>query len=121
MGRLSTTIGGRDHSVGPTHAPITIVEYGDFECPYNGRAYGGLKALRERLGTQVRFAFRNFPIVELPPHAVAAAEAAEAAAAQGHFWKMHDLLFENQRALEPAALARYARALELDMQRFTAG
>ena len=118
MANLSTPIGGRDHSMGPPHALVTIVEYGDFECPYSGRAYSVMKTLRERLGLQVRFAFRNFPIVELHPHAQPAAAAAEAAAAQGRFWKMHDLLFENQRALGPAALDRYARALELDMARF---
>ena len=118
MTRLSTPVGGRDHSYGPAHAPVTLVEYGDFECPHCGSAYPIVKALRERLGLALRFAFRHFPIVELHPHAQLAAEAAEAAAAQGRFWMMHDLLFENQRALGPAALDRYARALELDMGRF---
>ena len=119
MSKLSTSVGGRDHSVGPAHAPITIVEYGDFQCSHSGRAYLVLKALQQRIGVRLRFAFRHFPIVEVHPRALVAAEAAEAAAAQGRFWKMHDLLFENQRALGPAALDRYARALELDMARFT--
>jgi protein-disulfide isomerase len=118
MARLTTPVGGRDHSYGPAHAPVTLVEYGDFECPHCGAAYPIVKALRERLGLALRFAFRHFPIVEVHPRAQLAAEAAEAAAAQGRFWMMHDLLFENQRALAPAALDRYARALELDMGRF---
>jgi protein-disulfide isomerase len=119
MSTLSTPVGARDHSVGPAQAPITIVEYGDFQCSHSGRAYLVVKALQQRIGMRLRFAFRNFPIVELHPRSLVAAEAAEAAASQGRFWKMHDLLFENQRALGTAALDRYARALELDMGRFT--
>jgi protein-disulfide isomerase len=95
-----------------------LLEYGDFECPYCGSAYREVKAVRERLGEQVRFEFRHFPIWERHPHAFDAAQAAEAARAQGHFLEMHDLLFENQKALEHDDLVGYARRLGLDLERF---
>ena len=108
----------RDHIQGPIDAPIALVEYGDYECPYCGAAYPIIKAIQERLGERLCFVFRNFPLVNSHPHAQHAAEAAEAAGAQGRFWEMHDLLFENQDALEDDALARYAKALRLDAGRF---
>ena len=107
----------RDHIQGPIHAPVALVEYGDYECPYCGEAYPIVKAIQERLGDRLCFAFRNFPLVNSHPYAEHAAEAAEAAGAQGHFWEMHDLLYENQDALEYEYLARYAATLGLDAER----
>ena len=116
--KLKPPVGANDHVQGTANSPVTLVEYGDYECPYCGEAYPVVKALQERLGKQVRFVFRNFPLSEMHPHAEHAAEAAEAAGAQGKFWEMHDLLYENQDALEDEDLARYAKALKLDMPRF---
>ena len=107
----------RDHIQGPIDAPIALVEYGDYECPYCGEAYPIVKAIQERLDDRLCFAFRNFPLVNSHPHAEHAAETAEAAGAQGRFWKMHDLLYENQNALEDEDLAGYASALGLDAER----
>jgi len=115
---LKPPVGPKDHMQGPPDAPVTLVECGDYECPYCGEAYPIVKAIQERLGDQVCFVFRNFPLTEVHPHAEEAAEAAEAAAAQGKFWEMHDLLYENQDALEPEDLVQYARALKLDLKRF---
>jgi len=116
--RLTLPAGGRDHSHGPADAAVTLVEYGDYECPHCGRAYPIVKEIQQRLGTELRFIFRNFPLAELHPHAQHAAEAAEAAAAQGRFWEMHDLLFEHQRALDDRHLIAHASALGLDSERF---
>jgi protein-disulfide isomerase len=110
-------IAGRDHIQGPIAAAITLVEYGDYQCPFCGEAYPIVKAVQERLGDRLCFAFRNFPLVNAHPNAEHAAEAAEAAGAQGKFWEMHDLLFENQDALEDENLAAYATALGLDAKR----
>jgi len=115
---LKPPVGPKDHMQGPPDAPVTLVEYGDYECPYCGEAYPVVKALQERLGDQMCFVFRNFPLTQVHPHAEEAAEAAEAAGAQGKFWEMHDLLYENQDALEPEDLVQYARALKLDLPRF---
>jgi protein-disulfide isomerase len=116
--KLKPAVGANDHVQGPANAPVTMVEYGDYECPYCGEAYPIVKALQKRLGEQMRFVFRNFPLAEAHPHAEHAAEAAEAAGAQGKFWEMHDLLYENQDALEDEDLVRYAKALHLDVPRF---
>ena len=116
--KLKPPVGPHDHVQGPAEAPVTLVEYGDYECPYCGEAYPVVKALQKRLGDQMRFVFRNFPLAQAHPHAEHAAEAAEAAGAQGKFWEMHDLLYENQDALEDEDLVRYARALHLDVPRF---
>src|SRR5262245_29151112 len=97
---LTLPVGNRDHIQGGEDALVTLVEYGDYECPYCGRAYPIVKRLQEELGSRLRFVFRNFPLGESHPHAQHAAEAAEAAATQGRFWQMHDLLFEHQGALE---------------------
>jgi len=107
----------RDHVQGRIDAPIALVEYGDYQCPYCGQAYPVIKTVQERLGDRLCFVFRNFPLVNSHPHAQHAAEAAEAAGAQGKFWEMHDVLFENQEALEDEALAQYAEALGLDARR----
>jgi protein-disulfide isomerase len=108
----------RDHIQGSADASVTLVEYGDYECPYCGAAYPIIKEVQSRLGDRLRFVFRNFPITTSHPHAEQAAEAAEAAAAQGTFWEMHDLLYENQRHLEQGDLHRYAEQLGLDGRAF---
>jgi protein-disulfide isomerase len=105
---------------GPHDAPVTLVEYGDYECPHCGRAHPVVKAVQRELEGQLRFVFRNFPLAEAHPHALVAAQAAEAAGAQGRFWEMHDLIFENQDALELADLVGYAESLGLDTRRFEA-
>jgi protein-disulfide isomerase len=107
----------RDHIQGPIDAPIMLLEYGDYECPYCGAAYPIIKAIQEQLGKRLCFAFRNFPLVNSHPHAQHAAEAAEAASAQGKFWEMHDMLFENQEALDDEDIATYATTLGLDANR----
>jgi len=108
----------RDHVRGPRAAPVTLVEYGDYECPYCGQAYYVVKDLEQRAGNLMRFVFRNFPLTTVHPHAERAAEAAEAAGAQGKFWEMHDLLFENQQALEDEDLMEYAALVGLDIPGF---
>ncbi len=108
----------RDHQEGPTDAAVTLVEYGDYECPYCGAAYPIVKEVQSRMGEGLRFVFRNFPISTSHPHAEQAAEAAEGAAAQGKFWEMHDLLYENQRHLDDEALLAYAERLGVDAERF---
>jgi protein-disulfide isomerase len=109
---------GRDHIQGPAEAAVTLVEYGDYECPYCGAAYPIVKEVQARMGDRLRFVFRNFPITTSHPHAEQAAEAAEAAAAQERFWEMHDVLYENQRHLEDEDLRTYAEQLGLDVERF---
>jgi protein-disulfide isomerase len=115
---LTPPIGERDHVIGPPNAPVTLVEYGDYECPYCGAAHPVVTAVRRRLGKGLRFAFRHFPLTRIHPHAEHAAEAAEAAGAQGKFWQMHDLLFEHQDALEDEDLLLYAASIGLDLERF---
>jgi protein-disulfide isomerase len=109
---------GRDHIQGSADAPVTLVEYGDYECPYCGAAYPIVKEVQARMGDRLRFVFRNFPITTSHPHAEQAAEAAEAAAAQGSFWDMHDALYENQKRLGDEDLRAYAEELGLDVGRF---
>jgi protein-disulfide isomerase len=108
----------RDHIQGPGDAPVTLVEYGDYECPYCGEAYPIVKQIQERMGEQLRFVFRNFPISTAHPHAEFAAEAAEAAAAQDRFWEMHDHLYEHQQRLRVDDVRSYAQAIELDLDLF---
>ena len=118
--RLVEPVGSTDHVRGPEHAPVTLVEYGDFDCPTCKQASGAVKLLLARFEQRIRFVFRHFPLEEVHPHALRAAEAAECAGAQGKFWQMHDLLFEKQNHLEIARLTEYARSVGLDMARFTA-
>jgi len=108
----------RDHIQGPADAAVTLVQYGDYECPYCGAAYPIIKEVVARMGRRLRFVFRNFPITTSHPHAEQAAEAAEAAATQGKFWQMHDLLYANQRRLRDQDLRAYAEKLGLDVERF---
>jgi protein-disulfide isomerase len=107
----------QDHIQGSLDAPYVLVEYGDYQCPYCGDAHQVVKAIQERLGDQLCFVFRNFPLMEMHPFAEHAAEAAESADEQGRFWDMHDLLFENQNALTDEDLAEYATELGLDAKR----
>jgi len=116
--RLNNPVTERDHASGPATAPVTLLEYGNFECIHCGRAYPVIKEVQKRLGDNLRFVFRQFPTVQTHPHALRAAEAAEAAAAQGKFWEMHSQLFTHQRALEDHNLSRYARHIGLDVERF---
>ncbi|MGY1682326.1 Na+/H+ antiporter NhaA [Geodermatophilus sp. SYSU D01176] len=108
----------RDHVRGPVDAPLTLVEYGDFECPFCGRATGTVEELRARFGDRLRYVFRHVPLVDVHPHARLAAEAAEAAGAQGRFWEMHDRLFAGQDRLLPTDLLEHAAAAGLDVPRF---
>lgn len=117
---LSRPISSEDHVLGDWRAPITVVEYGDFECPTCKQAAPSVKLLLDRFQNQVLFAFRHFPQEANHPHAIRAAEAAECAGAQGRFWAMHDLLFENQAHLDQRHLFAYAQRLDLDQARFTA-
>ena len=114
MSTLTPPVGPDDHTAGPDDAAVTLVEYGDFECPYCGQAHPIVKALQERLGRRLRFVFRNFPLRESHPHAEHAAQAAEAAGAAGRFWEMHDMLYEHQQALGDPRLLQYAEAIGLD-------
>jgi protein-disulfide isomerase len=115
---LVVPVGPRDHRHGPENAPVTLVEYGDYECPYCGMAYPVVKEIQRRLGDRLCFVFRHFPLTQVHPHAEHAAEAAEAAGTQGKFWKMHDYLYEHQDALDDAHLLHYAEILRLDTGRF---
>jgi len=108
----------RDHIRGPDHAPVTLLEYGDFECPYCGQAESVVRELLQSFEADLRYVFRHLPLADVHPNAQMAAEASEAAAAQGRFWEMHDALFDHQDALAPAALRRYAQDLGLDVERF---
>jgi len=114
--QLTPPVSRRDHAAGDEGAPVTLVEYGDYECPHCGHAYPIIKSIQHRLGKKLRFVFRNFPLAEAHPHARHAAEAAEAAADQGKFWQMHDALFENQTQLEDDDLVATARRLRLDAE-----
>lgn len=109
-----------DHTLGSEHAPVTLIEYGDFECPSCKVAVQTPKLLLERFPNRLRFIYRHFPLGDAHPHALMAAEAAEAAAAQGKFWEMHDLLFAHQAHLKNEDLRRYAAEIALDLARYTA-
>jgi protein-disulfide isomerase len=117
MTSLKPPLSARDHLRGNVQAPVQLVEFGDFECPYCGRAFSVVQALERALGDGLLVAFRHFPLT-VHPHALLAAEAAEAAGAQGRFWEMHDLLFQHQESLELPDLVDYAQSLALDAARF---
>lgn len=109
-----------DHVKGPDTAPVTLIAYCDFECPYSGQIYPVIHTLLKQVGNRVRYIFRHFPLLHKHPHAHQAAEAAEAASAQGHFWEMYDLLFTHQAALAESDLLGYARRLKLKSAAFEA-
>jgi len=117
---LTIPVGPTDHVLGPRHAPVIVVEYGDLECPNCKQAVAAVKLLLTRFENRVCFAFRHFPLEGVHPHAELAAEAAECAGEQGRFWEMHDLLFENQSHLKLNHLRDYAQRLGLDVARFNA-
>jgi protein-disulfide isomerase len=117
---LVVPVGDVENTVGAPDASVTVVEYGDFECPTCKQTAPLLKHLLERFVGTLRLVYRHFPLEEVHPHALLAAEAAECAAAQGRFWSMHDLLYENQAHLKAKQLAHYAERLELDMTRYHA-
>lgn len=114
MSHLIPPLRPRDHTQGSSQAPITLVEYGDFECPHCGAAYPIVKAIQQAMGPKLLFAYRHFPLTRIHPHADHAAEMAEAAGEHGKFWDMHDLLFENQNALEDDQLIGYAETVGID-------
>ena len=118
--RLTIPVTEKDHTQGPPDAPVTLVEYGDYECPYCGKAHPLVKQLQDELGGKLRFVFRNFPLNTIHEHAGVAAQAAEAAGSQGKFWEMHDLLYEHQDDLLGDDLVRYALSLGLEIYRFQA-
>ena len=109
--QLSIPVGPADHSRGPLDAKLTVVEYGDYQCPYCGQAHPIVERLMTTYADSMRLVFRNFPLAEVHPHAEAAAEMAEAVGLQGKFWEIHDALYENQRDLSDGALRRYAEAV----------
>lgn len=117
LGRLTQPVSDRDHAIGPADAPVTLVEYGDYECPHCGRAFPIVQQVRRELGDRLRFAFRNFPLTQIHDHAELAAEVAEAAGAQGKFWPMHEWLFRHQFDLEGEVLLEGAGELGLDVTR----
>jgi protein-disulfide isomerase len=118
VANLTLPVADRDHAQGPASAAVTLVEYGDYECPHCGAAYPIVKKLQEKLGPKLRFIFRNFPLSSMHPHAEHAAEAAEAAAAQNKFWEMHDWIFEHQDTLEDRDLFEAVKTLGLDSAKF---
>ena len=118
MADLTVPVHQDDHVQGPATAPVTLVEYADYECPYCADAYPVVKMIQKQLGSSLRFVFRHFPRSDFHQHARHAAEAAEAAAAQGKFWEMDGTLFEHQRALEDADLEYYAAQLGLAIETF---
>ena len=117
--RLKNAVTDQDHVAGPKTAAVTLIEYGNFECLHCGQTYPIIKQIRNLLSSDLRFVFRHFPTMRPHPHSLRAAEAAEAAGAQGKFWEMHDELFTHQTALEGRDLLRYARRIGLDLDRFS--
>lgn len=115
---LRTPISDIDHALGNAHAPIELVEYGDYQCPFCGQAYPIIKWIQAQLGDDLRFIYRNFPLSKTHPQAKQAAIASEAAARQDKFWQMHDLLFEHQKRLHTPQLIEYAQQLDLDIDAF---
>jgi protein-disulfide isomerase len=116
---LRTPVNETDHLFGPADAPIELVEYGDYQCPHCGKAHPIVKDLLQQVGQQVKFAFRHFPLSKIHPQARMAALAAEAAGLQNKYWKMHDIIFENQKRLHHTALLEYAAGIGLQMDQFT--
>jgi protein-disulfide isomerase len=120
IGHLTVRVGPRDHYLGPPTAPVTLVEYGDYECPHCAAAYPIVAEIKQRRGDTLCLAYRHFPVARAHRHAERAAEAAEAAGSQGQFWAMHEALFQHQDALGDRSLAAYAESLGLDGELFAA-
>ena len=120
MKQLTPPVFYGDNSFGNPSARLELVEYGDYECPYCGRAYPIIKAIQQQLGKDLRFVFRNFPLSKIHAHAFTAAVATEAAALQGKFWEMHDIVFENQQSLDAENILRLAVSIDLDIERMQA-
>ncbi len=120
MARLDLTapVSERDHSQGPANAAVTLVQYGDYECPYTRQSTTGVRAIQQQLGDKLRFVYRNFPLVQIHPYALHSAETAEAADAQGKFWEMHDYIFHHQHTLEDADLRRFAETVGLNVAQY---
>jgi protein-disulfide isomerase len=116
--RLKNAVDERDHASGSQTAPVTLLEYGNFQCIHCGRVYSVVKEIQRVMGNDLHFVFRNFPTVRTHPRAIRAAEAAESAGAQEKFWEMHDELFTHQQALEDHDLSRYAKRIGLNVERF---
>lgn len=115
--QLTVPVSETDHILGPDNAPVTLVEYGDFECPHCGRAAPVIDGIQRYMAESMRFVFRHFPLGEAHPHAQHAAEASEAAGAQGKFWEMHHLLFANQADLDDESLLSYMSKIRIDVAR----
>jgi protein-disulfide isomerase len=116
--RLSEPVCERDHRQGSDRASLTLLEYGDYECPYCGEAHPVVQGLQKAFGRDLRFVFRNFPLTDIHPNAMLAAEAVEAAALQGKFWPMHDLALAEQALLEPNIIPVWAAQVGLDLETF---
>jgi protein-disulfide isomerase len=119
-GTLEPSVSARDHAQGSANAFVTLVEFGDYQCPFCGAAHLVVKELQRTRGENLRFVYRNFPITAIHPLALVAAEAAEAAALYGKFWEMHDQLLENQNSLDTEVLVSWAQQIGLDVRKFLA-
>jgi protein-disulfide isomerase len=113
MATLKVPVSSEDHAQGPEDAPVTLMEYGDYECPHCGRAFSIIQRVQKHFGSKLRFVFRNFPLSEMHPNAESAAEVVEFAGSEGKFWEMHDLIFENQESLGGPLYAELAQRLHL--------
>ncbi|MEO5593386.1 MAG: DsbA family protein [Chitinophagaceae bacterium] len=118
MPKLKPAVNSKDHVQGNKGAAIELVEYGDYQCPHCGRAYPIIKSIQQKMGDQLKFIFRNFPLAQIHPNAVNAALASEAAGLQDKFWEMHDYIFEHQNRLDDVSLTKYAAHLHLDVEKF---
>ncbi|PRY11306.1 thioredoxin-like protein [Pontibacter ummariensis] len=119
MANLTPPVNEHDQQTGSSNAPVTLVEYGDYQCPHCAQAHPLVKQLLEEKGDQVRFVYRNFPLSQSHAMAKPAAQAAEAAGQQGKFWEMHDMIFENQKQLDQDSLNKFAESLDLDVGKFS--
>lgn len=115
---LKTPVSKKDHIQGNPDAPIELVEYGDYQCPYCGKAYYVVKEIQKQLGDKLKLVFRNFPLTNIHQYAANAAIASEVAGGMGNFWEMHDMLFENQKNLDERHILEYAQELGLDLEKF---
>jgi len=118
MTQLLPVVNSNDHIFGNPAVKFELVEYGDYECPYCGRAYPIIKDIQQKLGNEMKFVFRNFPLSKIHPHAFLAAVATEAAGLQNKFWEMHDIIFENQKTLDVENILLFAENIGLDPERF---